>query len=79
MRQRIMIRLALILNPRLIIADEPTNSLDVIVEAHFLHLLKSLQKEYNLTILLSRTTWDNGAAGRPRSGHVRRRIIERPT
>ncbi len=52
MRQRIMIGLALILNPRLIIADEPTNSLDVIVEAHFLDLLKSLQKEYNLTILL---------------------------
>jgi peptide/nickel transport system ATP-binding protein len=52
MRQRIMIGLALILNPELIIADEPTNSLDVIVEAHFLDLLKGLQKEYNLTILL---------------------------
>jgi oligopeptide/dipeptide ABC transporter ATP-binding protein len=52
MRQRIMIGLALILNPQLIIADEPTNSLDVIVEAHFLDLLKALQKEYNLTILL---------------------------
>ncbi len=52
MRQRIMIGLALILNPKLIIADEPTNSLDVIVEAHFLDLLKGLQKEYNLTILL---------------------------
>jgi peptide/nickel transport system ATP-binding protein len=52
MRQRIMIGLALILQPELIIADEPTNSLDVIVEAHFLDLLKSLQKMYNLTILL---------------------------
>jgi len=52
MRQRIMIGLALILNPKLIIADEPTNSLDVIVEAHFLDLLKELQKEYNLSILL---------------------------
>ncbi len=52
MRQRIMIGLALILHPNLIIADEPTNSLDVIVEAHFLDLLKSLQKKYNLTILL---------------------------
>jgi len=52
MRQRIMIGLSLILNPHLIIADEPTNSLDVIVEAHFLDLLKNLQKEYNLTILL---------------------------
>jgi peptide/nickel transport system ATP-binding protein len=52
MRQRIMIGLALILHPELIIADEPTNSLDVIVEAHFLDLLKSLQQKYNLTILL---------------------------
>lgn len=52
MRQRIMIGLGLILNPRLIIADEPTNSLDVIVEAHFLDLLKKLKEEYKLTILL---------------------------
>jgi peptide/nickel transport system ATP-binding protein len=52
MRQRIMIGLALILHPQLIIADEPTNSLDVIVEAHFLDLLKSLKEKYNLTILL---------------------------
>jgi oligopeptide/dipeptide ABC transporter ATP-binding protein len=52
MRQRIMIGLGLILNPRLIIADEPTNSLDVIVEAHFLDLLKKLKEEYRLTILL---------------------------
>jgi peptide/nickel transport system ATP-binding protein len=52
MRQRIMIGLSLILNPKLIIADEPTNSLDVIVEAHFLDLLKRLQEEYRLTILL---------------------------
>ncbi len=52
MRQRIMIGLGLILHPELIIADEPTNSLDVIVEAHFLDLLKDLQKQYNLTILL---------------------------
>lgn len=52
MRQRIMIGLGLILNPRLIIADEPTNSLDVIVEAHFLDLLKKLKDEYRLTILL---------------------------
>ncbi len=52
MRQRIMIGLGLILNPLLIIADEPTNSLDVIVEAHFLDLLKKLKEEYRLTILL---------------------------
>jgi peptide/nickel transport system ATP-binding protein len=52
MRQRVMIGLGLILEPELIIADEPTNSLDVIVEAHFLDLLKELKEEYNLTILL---------------------------
>ena len=52
MRQRVMIGLGLILEPELIIADEPTNSLDVIVEAHFLDLLKGLKEEYNLTILL---------------------------
>lgn len=52
MRQRIMIGIALILNPDLLIADEPTTSLDVIVEAQFLDLLNDLRKEYNLTILL---------------------------
>jgi oligopeptide/dipeptide ABC transporter ATP-binding protein len=52
MRQRIMIGIALILNPDLLIADEPTTSLDVIVEAQFLDLLNDLRKRYNLTILL---------------------------
>jgi len=52
MRQRVMISLALALRASLIIADEPTTSLDVIVEAKFLDLLKELQKEFGLTILL---------------------------
>jgi peptide/nickel transport system ATP-binding protein len=52
MRQRVMISLALSLKALLVIADEPTTSLDVIVEAKFLDLLKELQKEFNLTILL---------------------------
>ena len=52
MRQRIMIGMGLILNPDLLIADEPTTSLDVIVEAQFLDLLNDLRKQYNLTILL---------------------------
>jgi oligopeptide/dipeptide ABC transporter ATP-binding protein len=52
MRQRIMIGMALILNPDLLIADEPTTSLDVIVEAQFLDLLNELRKQFNLTILL---------------------------
>lgn len=52
MRQRVMIGLALALNADLIIADEPTTSLDVIVEAQFLDLLRDLQRQFNLTIML---------------------------
>ena len=52
MRQRIMIGMGLILNPDLLIADEPTTSLDVIVEAQFLDLLNDLRRQYNLTIIL---------------------------
>jgi oligopeptide/dipeptide ABC transporter ATP-binding protein len=52
MRQRIMIGMGLIMNPDLLLADEPTTSLDVIVEAQFLDLLNDLRKRYNLTILL---------------------------
>jgi len=52
MRQRVMISLALSLKALLVIADEPTTSLDVIVEAKFLDLLKELQKDFGLTILL---------------------------
>jgi oligopeptide/dipeptide ABC transporter ATP-binding protein len=52
MRQRVMISLALALRAKLVVADEPTTSLDVIVEATFLDLLKELQKEFGLTILL---------------------------
>ena len=52
MRQRVMISLALALQAKLVIADEPTTSLDVIVEAKFLDLLQELQKEFGLTILL---------------------------
>ncbi len=52
MRQRVMIGLALSLRADLVIADEATTSLDVIVEAQFLDLLKELKKEFDLTILL---------------------------
>ncbi len=47
-----MISLALALRAGLVIADEPTTSLDVIVEAKFLDLLKELRDEFDLTILL---------------------------
>jgi peptide/nickel transport system ATP-binding protein len=52
MRQRVMISLALALNSDLIVADEPTTSLDVIVEAQILDLLKELRKTYHLTMIL---------------------------
>ena len=52
MRQRIMIALVLALNASLIIADEPTTALDVIVEAQFLDLLRGLREEFQLTILI---------------------------
>ncbi len=52
MRQRIMIALALALNADMIIADEATTSLDVIVEAQFLDLLRKLRDEFDLTIIL---------------------------
>jgi len=52
MRQRAMISLALALRADLLVADEPTTSLDVIVEAQFLDLLRELREEFNLTIVL---------------------------
>jgi peptide/nickel transport system ATP-binding protein len=52
MRQRIMIGLAIALNPDLVIADEPTTALDVIVQAKILDLLESLRRTYNMALIL---------------------------
>lgn len=52
MRQRIMIGLGLILEPEILLADEPTTALDVIVEAGFTELLLKLKRQYDLTVLL---------------------------
>jgi oligopeptide/dipeptide ABC transporter ATP-binding protein len=52
MRQRVMIGLALILSSDLVIADEPTTSLDVIVEAQILDLLKALKTKLQMTLIL---------------------------
>ncbi|MFF9667104.1 ABC transporter ATP-binding protein, partial [Streptomyces althioticus] len=52
MRQRIMIAMALSLQPDLIIADEPTTALDVTVQAQVMDLLAELQAEYNMGLIL---------------------------
>jgi len=52
MRQRIMIALALVLRPKLLVADEPTTALDVIVEAQILGILADLKREFGTALLL---------------------------
>ncbi|HBU00525.1 MAG: Oligopeptide/dipeptide ABC transporter, ATPase subunit [Thermotoga petrophila] len=52
MRQRAMIAMALSCRPSLLIADEPTTALDVTIQAQILELMKELQKEYGMAIIL---------------------------
>src|SRR5687768_12850459 len=52
MRQRVVIAMALVMNPALIIADEPTTALDATIQAQILELLVDLQKRFGTSILL---------------------------
>jgi len=51
MKQRVMIAMALILRPKLVIADEPTTALDVVIQAQIMNLFKKIKKEFNQSII----------------------------
>jgi peptide/nickel transport system ATP-binding protein len=52
MRQRVMIAMAMALNPDLLIADEPTTALDVTVQAQVLDVMRTIQREYGMAIIV---------------------------
>jgi len=52
MRQRVMIAMALSCNPSILIADEPTTALDVTIQAQIIELMRELQREFNMAVIL---------------------------
>jgi peptide/nickel transport system ATP-binding protein len=62
LRQRVMMAMALMCDPELIIADEPTTALDVTIQAQILHLLRGLQREFQMAMIL--ITHDLGIVAR---------------
>ena len=52
MKQRVIIAMALVCNPKLLIADEPTTALDVTIQAQVLDLMKNLKEKYNTCMLM---------------------------
>ena len=62
MLQRALIAMALVCNPKLLIADEPTTALDVTIQAQILELMKELQKDFGMSILF--ITHDLGTVAR---------------
>ena len=68
MRQRVMIAMALVNDPDLLIADEPTTALDVTTQAQIMTLIKRLQDDFGSAIII-----DHARPGRGRRGGRRRR------